>query len=427
MNELRNTENKMKRQRIKSTNEFISILRILNPSVEVVGEYVSTNTPILVKCKLCDKLFYKKPNDLKNGLLHNCTKQKWVKPMFTKKQSESLVNKIHNVYWNKNNIEIFPLSDSYTDLKCKCKKCGNEWDASLDFLSKECVCSVCNTKKRIVKTSGRKEHLYKLFLNSYGIRLLSKSGSTLHCHCDICDTDFKIDGYMKRMKISCPNCKVQNKMIVKSGMSNIRRKCEKMEHCVLHNDFLCKECLMMESKYYSVDEVFDLISELNQSISIVSSKPNLIDAKTEIECECKICGNRYITRPVYLLNGFGGCRICSMSKGEREIRVYLENKHIDYVQEKSFDDLRYRSKLRFDFYLPTYRIAIEYDGLQHFKPVNFSGNNKNDYIKIYEEQLKRDKLKNLYCEKNKILLIRIKYNENVASILDNMLFCNGSN
>lgn len=49
---------------------------------------------------------------------------------------------------------------------------------------------------------------------------------------------------------------------------------------------------------------------------------------------------------------------------------------------------------------------IEYDGQQHFEPVSYFGGQKR-----FEDQIKKDKLKNEYCTKNNIKLIRIKYDE----------------
>jgi len=70
--------------------------------------------------------------------------------------------------------------------------------------------------------------------------------------------------------------------------------------------------------------------------------------------------------------------------------------------------------LELDFNLPELRLGIEYDGEQHF--------DKELYNKLYgegfEEQVKRDKLKEKLCNKKKIKLIRIKYDEplNISNI-----------
>ena len=55
---------------------------------------------------------------------------------------------------------------------------------------------------------------------------------------------------------------------------------------------------------------------------------------------------------------------------------------------------------QFDFYLPDKNILIEYDGSQHFDKTS----------KFYSKDLiQTDKIKNEYCSKNNIHLIRIPY------------------
>ena len=66
----------------------------------------------------------------------------------------------------------------------------------------------------------------------------------------------------------------------------------------------------------------------------------------------------------------------------------------------------------FDFYLPELNICVEFDGIQHFKPIKYFGGEKT--LKITQ---KHDKMKNEYCKENNIHLIRIKYNEKIMKKL----------
>ena len=62
--------------------------------------------------------------------------------------------------------------------------------------------------------------------------------------------------------------------------------------------------------------------------------------------------------------------------------------------------------------------CLEFDGIQHFKPVKeFGGEKKFDLI------LKRDECKNKWCIDNKVNLIRIRYDEfdKISKILDEEL------
>jgi len=111
-----------------------------------------------------------------------------------------------------------------------------------------------------------------------------------------------------------------------------------------------------------------------------------------------------------------GCPICKESKGETIITQYLDNLNIKYHKQKIFDKCKNKNFLPFDFYLPEHNVCIEYDGLQHYEPIEFFGGI--DSLKKYQ---KNDKIKNEYCKKNNIHLIRIKYDENINEKIHNLL------
>ena len=77
--------------------------------------------------------------------------------------------------------------------------------------------------------------------------------------------------------------------------------------------------------------------------------------------------------------------------------------------------------MRPDFYLPGYNLIIEYDGVQHFKPLKFFGGEE----KLRERQ-KNDELKKQLCEENGIEVIKIPYWEynNIEKILEERFYGN---
>lgn len=125
------------------------------------------------------------------------------------------------------------------------------------------------------------------------------------------------------------------------------------------------------------------------------------------ECKCD-CGNIAFVSYYNLSKGKTtscGCR--KTSKWEDFIDNYLSSLNIDFVREKRFDDCKNAegtSTLPFDFYLPKYKIIIEYDGEQHFAPVKYWGG---------EEKFKRtqqnDSIKNEYCKTRNFSLLRLSY------------------
>ena len=64
-------------------------------------------------------------------------------------------------------------------------------------------------------------------------------------------------------------------------------------------------------------------------------------------------------------------------------------------------------------------MAIEYQGQQHYNPVNFGGCSDEVALKNFEDQQRRDKIKFQYCQNNKIKLLLILYTEfdNLSKII----------
>lgn len=79
----------------------------------------------------------------------------------------------------------------------------------------------------------------------------------------------------------------------------------------------------------------------------------------------------------------------------------LNNQKIKFIHEKHFDWL---GKQHLDFYLPEYNIAIECQGEQHFKGINY-GSSKITSEENFNLTKERDVKKNILCEKNNIYLI----------------------
>lgn len=119
--------------------------------------------------------------------------------------------------------------------------------------------------------------------------------------------------------------------------------------------------------------------------------------------------------------------IHNVSKGETSIMIILEEHYIVYEHNHSFKDCKYINSLPFDFYLRDCNVAIEYQGEQHFRPVN---NWNSHYLtdekaqKEFEELQTRDKIKKDFCEESGIILLTpdytMSYKEIEELILDTL-------
>lgn len=67
------------------------------------------------------------------------------------------------------------------------------------------------------------------------------------------------------------------------------------------------------------------------------------------------------------------------------------------------------SQLSYDVYIAKKRVAIEYQGKQHFEPVEIFGGEE-----AFEKQKKRDELKRKLSVQNNIKLVYINYWENIT-------------
>lgn len=139
--------------------------------------------------------------------------------------------------------------------------------------------------------------------------------------------------------------------------------------------------------------------------------------KKKVKIVCPEHGE-FMQSPSHHLMGCG-CPSCNESKGEKLISKILKEKNIIFVRQKRFPDCKNKAVLPFDFYLPDYNACIEFDGIQHFEPWRLKDSLKAN-LKLQKTQ-ENDKIKNEYCQTNSIVLIRIKYNENIENKLNNFL------
>ena len=126
-------------------------------------------------------------------------------------------------------------------------------------------------------------------------------------------------------------------------------------------------------------------------------------------------GHTYETKYSLIKQGIFRCPECATKyKGEEAISIFLEKNNIPYSRQYKFEDCKIKRCLKFDFYLPTYNMCIEYDGIQHFEPTEHFGGEES-FLKTQ----KRDQTKNNYCKENNITLIRIPYWDfkNIENIL----------
>ena len=134
------------------------------------------------------------------------------------------------------------------------------------------------------------------------------------------------------------------------------------------------------------------------------SKVEYYNADTKVCVICPVHGEFWQTPYKHITCG-QGCPKCNSSHLENEIRTMLLDSGINFEEQKTFDWLKYYKKLRLDFFLPDYNMAIECQGIQHFLPVDFCSKGAEHAARNHDFVVKRDAVKKELCHKYGIKLI----------------------
>ncbi|KAA0965829.1 DUF2726 domain-containing protein [Sporosarcina sp. ANT_H38] len=242
------------------------------------------------------------------------------------------------------------------------------------------------------------------FVARHGVTLLSEE--YLNCKTELlfrceCGKEFETTfDYMKNgSRIKCFVCQPKEGNLFSKGMDTYNKK--------THKKFISDFALKQDGEYEILGEY--------------------IDCKTGIATKHN-CGYVWYPKPDKLLNSENRCPECYSHRNSHltnDIQKWLDEKSVIYEKEYWFEDCRNQKPLPFDFAVfenDELKMLIEADGQQHFEPFRYIKD-----LKKREESFrltrKRDSIKNEYCKKNSIPLLRIPYFDidNVNEILSNAM------
>lgn len=193
--------------------------------------------------------------------------------------------------------------------------------------------------------------------------------------------------------------------------------CYKVSADLVHGN--TKSCGCYKAELHST--MNDLTGQSFGELTALFSDTVARDGQRVWHCKCS-CGKEIDVRAGALRSGKTKSCGCKTSKGNLAIRLFLEEKNIYFKQEYSFSDLYNESSnnpLRFDFALFKENeliCLIEYNGRQHYEPIEFFGG-----IDAFIEQQKRDNLKKEFCKNKNIELFIIRYDENIEGRMEEIL------
>ena len=316
-------------RRKKTNEEFVNeIYELVGDEYEFLEEYKNSKTKIKCKHNMCRYEWGIIPSSFLRGTrCPRCAGNEV-------KTHEEFISEVYNLVGSEY-IFLDKYVNAKTKIKCKHTKCGYEWSISPDNFLKGKGCPKCNRPNYNRDTKRFKSEIYSLVGNEYSVLGKYKSSEEkIRFKHNTCGNEFEMLAGNFLSGQRCPQC----------SRPNYNRDTEQFKKEV----------------YSSVKDEYVVLGKY-------------INNFTKIRLRHNKCKHEWDVLPNNFLNKHSRCPLCANSKGENFIAEWLKNRSIKFIIQYVFDDCKNFNSLPFDFYLPDYNLLIEYDGEQHFEPVDFAG------------------------------------------------------
>lgn len=265
-------------------------------------------------------------------------------------------------------------------MKCEC---GNTFTKVLDHINREnrnLECKECYIKNRAIKKMKRLSKERIKFIESLGYEILS---------------DVK---YFKNTDM----LKLKNKdgYIGYSTYASLKKGSDMTIFSMNVN----KDNFIYNANIYCKNN--------GLKTRVIGFSDNQKWTRQGIKCQCE-CGEYFETSIATFTSAHKHrCDKCSikLSKWCKKVEDFLNINNISFTKEFIFNDCRDILPLPFDYYIDINNGLIEVDGEQHFGEKYYTFGKTKEQRKLgFEKLCLHDKIKNEYCKKNNIKLLRISY------------------
>ena len=365
-----------------------------------------------------------------------------------KTTTEEFIERARKVHGDKYDYSKVEYINSRTKVCIICPEHGEFWQEANSHL-KGCGCLKCSKEKKNYYNDMESfiKDSYKLHGNKYDYSKVNfkKKNDKIKIICPI-HGEFITTPHIHLLGCECPKCAGTKKLTTEEFIERARKvhgdkyDYSKVEYvnsktkvciiCPVHGEFWmtpnmylygqeCPKCsysIMGMNRRLTTEEFIERARKIHGDKYDYSK----VDYKGLYKSVCIICHKKdkhgkehgeFWQAPTNHLNG-NKCPKCKESKLERKVRLSLDENNIMYIYQASKRDLNWLGLQSLDFYLPDYNVAIECQGEQHFKPVDFGGKGKEWAETSYEENVRRDEYKQKLCIENGITLL---YYSNIIS------------
>ena len=325
-------------------------------------EYKNCKEKVCIICPIHGEFWQTPDNHLQNGGCSKCSREK-----ANKSESlgmEEFIKRATFFHGNKYDYSKTELNGVNKKVCIICPKHGEFWQTPNSHISKSNHhgCPKCKSEKLSKEQMLDSNYVFDKVKEVHGDKF------------DYSESIYK--GKHIKMKIKCNNC----------GNYFWQEPNSHLKGC---------GCPYCANKFLDTDKIVKMFKEVHGDKYDYSK----VEYKTMNTKICIICPKHgeFWQTPYKHLKAKQGCPSCKESHLEEEIRNLLNENKIQFEYDKT---QKWLGKQRLDFLLPKYNIAIECQGIQHFKPSSFSS--KIDAEENFKKLRKLDELKLKKCKKNGI-------------------------
>lgn len=329
-------------------------------------EYKNAKTKVCIICPIHGEFWQKPEKHLKKQGCPECSKiSRGLKKRISKDDFIKMANERHNFKYKYENYK--KISEKVTII---CPIHGKFEQLASAHLQGN-GCPKCSIERRATNNRYNTEEFIRNAKEKHGDKY-----------------DYSKVEYRGCDKPVCIICPIHGEFWQKPSSHLVGSGCQKCNLGVKSNtkEFI-EKAKKIHGNFYTYDEV--------------DYKNNTV----KIKIKCNICGNEFWQSPSKHLNGCG-CPKCKISHLEEIIYQFLEKNDIDFIWQCNSQTFKWLGKLKLDFYLTKYNIAIECQGSQHFIPFKRFGGEES-----LKKQQERDKRKFELCNENNVKLLYYSNNK----------------
>jgi len=344
----------------KTTIEFIEEAKKIHNNKYNYSKvkYINKKTKVCIICPEHGE-FWQRPSDhLQGAGCYECGRKKCKGKKVT---TESFIKNAIKIHENKYDYSKTNYIGSKTKVCIICPEHGEFWQLPTAHLQGQ-GCPKC--KK------------YKIGKNKYNTQIFIEKSKLIHGN----KYDYSKVNYIDSLTKVCIICPEHGEFWQEPNSHLRGNGCKKcatdIKKKIVAKNFILRSNEIHNKKY---DYSKSIYNGWNEKVCII----------------CPEHGEFWQTGGSHLMGA--GCPICNKSKLENELIKTFNDLNINFINGAKFNWL---GRQHLDFYLPDYNIAIECQGEEHFKSVDFFGGN-DEFINTS----KRDINKNKLCKKNNIKLL----------------------